>query len=101
MTRTPRARALPARDSRGRFVAFPTSQAPSWYVLCIGGDRIPAPASPHAPVEVGAVSAVALHAIPRARLPLFPRGGLHSAFLVLLVIVVSAWYRIQLPVPSR
>lgn len=97
--RTPRARTLPARDRRGRFVAFPTTEAPSWYVLCVGGDRIVAP--PPAPIEVGAGSQVAPRSIARARLPLFTSGGLHSAFLVLLVIVVSAWYRLQLAVPSR
>jgi hypothetical protein len=37
-----RARPLPSRDARGRFVAFPTTSAPSWYVLCADGYRVPA-----------------------------------------------------------
>src|SRR5690349_20652331 len=36
-----RMRTMPARDSRGRFVSFPTTDAPSWYVFCADGYRIP------------------------------------------------------------
>ncbi|HEX8108879.1 MAG TPA: hypothetical protein VF516_14205 [Kofleriaceae bacterium] len=36
-----RVRVLPSRDARGRFVSFPTTSAPSWYVLCADDYRIP------------------------------------------------------------
>jgi hypothetical protein len=35
-----RVRPLPSRDGRGRFVVYPTSDAPSWYVFCCDGYRI-------------------------------------------------------------
>jgi hypothetical protein len=93
-------RALPPRDSRGRFVAFPTTAAPSWFVLCVGGDRVAA--APSTPIEAGAQAPkVARSSAPRVWRPDFSRSGLHSAFLVMLVIVMSAWYRLQLPVPTR
>src|SRR5262249_56891534 len=48
-----RGRALPSRDGGGRFVAYPTISAPSWYVFCCGTYRIvgelhvaPKPATP-------------------------------------------------------
>jgi hypothetical protein len=100
-----RVRALPPRDSRGRFVAFPTTQAPSWYVLCVGGDRI-APAPPAAIAVAGTPVLVRPPALARSRrhtrlTRLLAHSGLHSAAWVVLVIVVSAWYRLQLPVPGR
>ena len=36
-----RVHVMPSRDARGRFVAFPTTSAPRWYVFCAAGYRIP------------------------------------------------------------
>src|SRR5678815_3523955 len=36
-----RRRRMSPRDSRGRFVSFPTIDAPSWYVFCADCYRIP------------------------------------------------------------
>ncbi|HEX3764858.1 MAG TPA: hypothetical protein VHW23_39450, partial [Kofleriaceae bacterium] len=36
-----RVRSLPSRGARGRFAAFSTTSAPSWYVFCADGYRIP------------------------------------------------------------
>jgi len=95
-----RVRRLPPRDSRGRFVAFPTTQAPSWFVLCIGGDRIVAAPSGARP-DLAPAPAPTPRSTQRARPSWLTRGELHSAFLVLLLIVVSAWYRLQIPIPQR
>jgi hypothetical protein len=99
-SRTPRMRALPARDSRGRFVAYPTSQAPSWYVFSADGYRIPGePAAPAPPV----VAAPVPHSRPcramNTRRPWFTSSELQSAFLVLLVLIATAWYAVHLPPP--
>src|SRR3954470_20953780 len=48
-----RRRVLPSRDARGGFVAFPTTSAPSWYVLCADGYRVPGEAE-MMPVPVSA-----------------------------------------------
>jgi hypothetical protein len=93
MPRTSRVRTLPARDARGRFVAFPTSQAPSWYVLCVDGFRIPGePPATSLPV----IAPAAPHGLPRAIVhapcPRFTRSQWQSALLILLLVLVSAWY---------
>jgi hypothetical protein len=97
-----RVRTLAARDSRGRFVAFPTTQAPSWYVFCADGYRIPG--EPQAGAQP-AIAPAAPHERPCAtvpeRRPRFARTELQSALLVLLLIVVSAWYGFHLPPPHR
>lgn len=38
--KVPRVHTLPSRDSRGRFVAYPTTHASSWYVFCCDSYRI-------------------------------------------------------------
>src|SRR5882724_359811 len=62
-----RTRTTPSRDSRGRFVSFPTTNAPSWYVFCADGYRIPG----EPPADAVAPSA------PTARQPL-PRAVARS-----------------------
>jgi hypothetical protein len=100
-SRTPRVRTLPARDSRGRFVSFPTTQAPSWYVFCAGHYRIPeAPAAPLPAVVLPAPQAAPRPTVrtPRRR---WTRSDVQSTLLMLLVLVVTFWYGLQLPVPHR
>jgi hypothetical protein len=102
LARTPRVRKLPARDSRGRFVAFPTTQAPSWYVLCADGYRIPGePLTTPLPVSAPAAPQTLPRATVHTRRPRFTRTELQSALLLLLLIVVSAWYGLHLPAPHR
>jgi hypothetical protein len=99
--KAPRVRTLPSRDNRGRFVSYPTTNAPSWYVFCCGdGYRIPreAPTSLLPPI-----APVAPHALPRAiaqlRRPWLTRSDLQSGLLVLIVLLVSALYWWHLPPP--
>jgi hypothetical protein len=98
--KAPRVRTLPSRDNRGRFVSYPTTNAPSWYVFCCDGYRIPGetPGSLLPPI-----APVAPHALPRAiaqpRRPWLTRSDLQSGLLVLLVLLVSALYWWHLPPP--
>ena len=100
-----RTRTTPSRDSRGRFVSFPTTDAPSWYVFCADGYRIPG----EPPTDAIAPSA------PTARQPL-PRAVARSRrisrtrltrvdLLTYLVFVVGyiavLWYGLHLPRPNR
>lgn len=100
-----RARAMPSRDSRGRFVSFPTTDAPNWYVFCADGYRIPGepPADAIAPT-----ASTARQSLPRAvaRLRRIPRTRLTRAdLLTYLVFVVGyiavLWYGLHLPRPNR
>ena len=100
-----RTRTMPSRDGRGRFVSFPTTNAPSWYVFCADGYRIPGepPADTIAPV-----APTAPHPLPRAvaRLRRSPRTRLTRAdLLTYLVFVVGyiavLWYGLHLPRPNR
>src|ERR1043166_5774431 len=61
-----RVRALPSRDARGRFVSFPTTSAPSWYVLCADGYRIPGEVEVM-PMRVSASPAPSPQPLPPAR----------------------------------
>lgn len=98
----PRVRKVPSRDSRGRFVAYATSTAPSWYVFCCEGYRIPgdAPAELLAPVAPVATNMPASTRARKLRLRV-QRTHLESLALVLLILIVSAWYGFQLPLPHR
>jgi hypothetical protein len=102
LAQTPRLRTLPPRDSRGRFVGYPTTSAPSWYVFCCDGYRIP---SESAPAPLPSVAPTAQDAPPRgvrrSPRPRFTRSELQSAFLMLIVLIVSAWYGFHLPPPHR
>ena len=98
-------RTMPSRDSRGRFVSFPTTDAPSWYVFCADGYRIPG----DTPTEAIAPSALtARQRLPRAvaRSRRISRTRLTRAdLLTYLVFVVGyiavLWYGLHLPRPNR
>ena len=95
-----RVRALPSRDSRGRFAAYPTSSAPSWYVFCCGGYRIPEnqPAPPPPPIAPAAPHALP-RAIARPQRAWLTRSHLENAILFVLLMVATIWYRWHLPPP--
>jgi len=100
----PRARTLPTRDSRGRFVAFPTTEAPAWYVLCVGACRIASAAIPEHLSACGPSPdsrPLPRATVPQSRRPWLTLPGIHSALLVLLVLFVSAWYGLHLATPAR
>lgn len=97
-----RARTMPSRDNRGRFVSFPTTDAPSWYVFCADGYRIPG----EPPTD--ATAPTARQPLPRAvaRSRRIPRTRLTRAdLLTYLVFVVGyialLWYGLHLPRPNR
>lgn len=100
-----RTRTMLSRDSRGRFVSFPTTDAPSWYVFCADGYRIPG----EPPTNAIAPSVpTARQPLPRAvaRSQRIPRTRLSRAdLLTYLAFVVGyiavLWYGLQLPRPNR
>lgn len=100
-----RTRTMPSRDSRGRFVSFPTTDAPSWYVFCADGYRI----AGEPPTDAIAPAALtARQPLPRAvaRSRRIPRTRLTPAdLLTYLVFVVGyiavLWYGLHLPRPNR
>lgn len=99
--RVSRVRTLPARDSRGRFVAFPTTNAPSWFVFCCDSYRIAGePATTLSPMV-----APRLHELPRAIVrrprPQVTRAQLENAVAFLLLMIVLAWYWWHLPPPHH
>jgi hypothetical protein len=93
-----RARKVPSRDNRGRFVAYSTTNAPSWYVFCCDGYRIPGEAPVALPPAAVPVPASATPRKPRLQIR---RADVESLALVLLILMVSAWYGLQLPIPNR
>ena len=97
-----RTRTMPSRDSRGRFVSFPTMDAPSWYVFCADSYRIPGE-----PLT-DAIAPTARQPLPRAvaRSRRIPRTRLtRTDLLTYLVFVVGyiavLWYGLHLPRPNR
>jgi hypothetical protein len=100
-----RTRTMPSRDSRGRFVSFPTMDAPSWYVFCADGYRIPGEPPTDA---IAPVAPTARQPLPRAvaRSRRFPHTRLTRAdlltYLVFVVGYIAAlWYGVHLPRPNR
>ena len=96
---------MPSRDSRGRFVSFPTTDAPSWCVFCADGYRIPGEPLPEA---LASSALTARQPLPRAvaRSRRTPRLRLTRAdLLTYLVFVVGyiavLWYGLHLPRPHR
>lgn len=72
--------------------------APSWYVFCCDGYRVPgAPESPK-PAAPVIVSACAKARKTRSRIQ---RGDIESLAIAVLVLVASVWYRLHLSVPHR
>jgi hypothetical protein len=98
---TSRVRKVPSRDSRGRFVAYSTTNTPSWYVFCCDGYRIPG-ATPVSHPTTNVVTRTETTPA-KARKPRLwiQRGDVESLALVLLILIASAWYRLHLVVPHR
>src|SRR5690348_9290715 len=100
-----RTRTRPARDSRGRFVSFPPTDAPTWYVFCADGYRIPSEPLPEAIVPVVPAKRQPLpRAVARSRRP--PRVRVTRVqLLTYLACVVGyialLWYGLHLPRPHR
>jgi hypothetical protein len=100
-----RTRTMPSRDSRGRFVSFATTDAPSWYVFCADGYRIPgepladanAPAAPAARQPLPRAIARLRH-IPRTRLT---RADLLTYLVFVVGYIAVLWYGLHLPRPNR
>lgn len=100
-----RTRTMPSRDSRGRFVSFPTMDAPSWYVFCADGYRIPgepptdaiAPAAPTARQPLPRAVARSRR-IPRTRLT---RADLLTYLVFVVGYIAVLWYGLHLPRPNR
>jgi hypothetical protein len=92
-----RIRKTPSRDSRGRFVAFATMTAPSWFVFCCDGYRILGETG-ETPVSTSAL-------VPAARRPkrrfLIRRVELENIAIMLVLFVVCFVYRLHLEVPAR
>jgi hypothetical protein len=100
-----RVRALPSRDARGRFVSFPTTSAPSWYVLCADGYRIPGEVEVM-PMRVSAPPAPSPQPLPPARVvrrrrPAMRRDAVVNWLVMLAFLVGMYWYAFSLPVPHR
>ena len=99
-----RVRVAPSRDARGRFVSFPTTSAPSWYVLCADGYRIPG--EPEAMLSIDARPVPQPQPLPIAKVVRSRRFGMRRdevmTWLGMLVfLVVMAWYGLTLPVPHH
>src|SRR4051812_40392773 len=90
--RVRRARTVPARDSRGRFVAGPRSEAPSWYVFAADAYRIPGEPPPQRPAppapSVPAAAPRRADSLERRR----ARDMLHSTLLMLIILMASGCY---------
>lgn len=91
---------MPSRDNRGRFVSFPVTEAPSWYVFCAAGYRIPGEPSP---VVFAASAPIPRQPIPRAiaRARRTPRTPLRRADLLIYLLmaigyVAMLWYGLHL-----
>ena len=96
---------LPSRDARGRFVAFPTTSAPSWYVLCTDSHRIPGEAEVM-PMQVSAPPAPLPQPLPPARVVhrrrrVMRRDEVVNWLVMLAFLVGMYWYAFSLPVPHR
>lgn len=103
-TRRTHPRTVPSRDSRGRFVSGSTTAAPSWYVFCAAGYRIPGDTPPAAiwPSEPATRQPLP-RAIARWRIGGTPVS--RANWLTYLVFAVSyvalAWYAFHFPTPHR
>jgi hypothetical protein len=101
-----RTRTMPSRDSRGRFVSFSTTAAPSWYVFCAAEYRIPGetPSADILPVFPAAPQRLP-RAIARWRRRISGTRLSRADWLTYLVFAVSyvalAWYAFHLPPPHR
>ena len=98
-----RARNLPPRDARGRFVAFPTTSAPSWYVFCADGYRIPGSADVMTAVDPAAQPEplLAPARVLRHRRPAMRWDEVATWLLIATFVVVIGWQMIHLHLPNR
>ena len=104
-SKTARTRAMPGRDACGRFVSFPTTDAPSWYVFCADGYRIPGESLPE---TIAAVVPAERRALPRAvaRVRRTPRVRVTRVQLLMYLACIVGyiallWYGLHLPRPHR
>lgn len=86
-------------------MSFPTTSAPSWYVLCADGYRIPG-ASEGMPHPADARPAPQPEPLPiakvmRTRRPAMRRDEVMTWLGMLVFLVVMAWYGLSLPVPHH
>ena len=104
VTRSTRTRTLPRRDARGRFVSFPTTNVPSWYVFCADSYRIPGEAEV-IPIPMVERPALQPQPLPPARVVRrgqpWHRGEVVTWFLMALFVVAIGWYGLTLPIPHR
>lgn len=100
-----RARVLPSRDSHGRFVAFPTTSAPSWYVFCAGAYRIPGDADV-VPIHLTAPPVPAPQPLPpacivRRRRPPMQWDEVATWLLIAIFFFFFVWHLLHLQRPQR
>jgi hypothetical protein len=102
VARTP---TMPSRDSRGRFVSFPTTDAPSWYVFCADAYCIPGESSADA---IAPAARTAHQPLPRAvARPLrtartrLTRTDLLTYLVFVVGYIAVLWYGLHLPRPNR
>jgi hypothetical protein len=100
-----RARSLPLRDARGRFVAFSTTSAPSWYVFCADGYRIPGGDEARA-TAIDARPALESQPLPAARAmhrrrPAIQWDEIATWLLIATFVVVVGWHMLHLQLPNR
>jgi hypothetical protein len=101
-----RTRPLPPRDAKGRFVAFTTTSAPSWYVFCADGYRIPGDEVAATATQNEAQPATQPQPLPRARVVRRRRSPTQwqdvvSWILITLFVAVVGWRGLHLQVPHR
>lgn len=100
-----RRRVLPSRDAHGRFVAFPTISAPSWYVFCADAYRIPGNADVM-PMQLTAPAVPAPQPLPAARVvrrrrPPVQWDEVATWLLIAVFVVVVGWHGLHLQFPHR
>lgn len=100
-----RRRAMPSRDRLGRFVAFPTSNAPSWYVFCTDGYRIPGETVPGVTVHP---ERTVRQPLPRAvarslrpRRPRLSRADLLTYLVFVIGVIAMLWQLLHLERPHH
>ena len=100
-----RVRSLPSRDARGRFVAFSTISAPSRYVFCADGYRIPGDDEVRA-TAIDARPDLESQPLPPARAMRRPRPAMQwdeiaTWLLIATFVVVVGWHLVHLQLPNR